>query len=335
MMGVMSRRAWKRFAEHRLGVAGGVGLVVLTVMMLALLPFSMHWFNAQNLQHRVRSAPSWSAGIAEGDMVSLSESLLLSRFPKITSMMQSTAGWFGFDDLGRSMLFRTGLGWVISMVVGFGAAMMATVIGVGWGTVAALSGGVVDQAMMRIVDVLYGLPYVLFVVLLRVVFAEPMTVWIGGQAQLAGVMLVVIAIGSVSWLTMARVVRGQVLSLRSQAFVEAATASGAGMGRIVMRHLVPNIMGPVVVYTSLVIPQAILQEAFLSFLGIGIQAPLPSLGTLASEGVSAVNSFVGFWWLIVFPCGILFVTLLALNFVGDGLRDALDPRGGRGTAMSK
>ncbi len=324
----VSRRAWRRFRGDRLGFAGGVSLGLIGVTMILLLPFSTSWFNVQDLHGAVRANPTIAMPTSyDVYSVSLSESLLGSRFVGFGSMMHSVAGVFGFDDLGRSVFFRVGLGWVISMMIGAGAAVMATVIGVGWGTVSGLAGGAIDQLMMRIVDILYGLPYVLFVVLLRVVLADPMTDWLGGRSQLAGVVLVVLAIGSVSWLTMARVVRGQVLSLKTQGFVEAASANGAGSVRIMVRHIFPNVVGVVIVYASLIVPQAILQESFLSFLGIGIQSPLPSLGTLASDGVNAVNAFVGFWWLIVFPCGMLFTTLLAMNFLGDGLRDAFDPRG--------
>lgn len=330
-MALLSGRAWRRFCGDRIGFAGAVGLILIGSVMVLLLPFSTSWFNVQDLHEAVRAKPSLSVPTVYEDYgVSLTESLLGSRFSGLGSMFYRMAGIFGFDDLGRSVFFRVSLGWVVSMLIGAGAAVMATVIGVGWGTVSGLAGGTIDQLMMRIVDILYGLPYVLFVVLLRVVLADPMTAWFGGRAQLAGVVLVVLAIGSVSWLTMARVIRGQVLSLKSRGFVEAATASGAGTGRIMFRHILPNVVGPTIVYASLIVPQAILQEAFLSFLGIGIQSPLPSLGTLASDGVSAVNTFVGFWWLIMFPCGMLFVTLLALNFVGDALRDVFDPQGRRG-----
>ena len=179
------------------------------------------------------------------------------------------------------------------------AASMAAVIGVGWGAVAALVGGRVDSVMMRFVDVLYSLPYILSVILLKIALHRPLAAMLGGQSKYADVVVLFVAIGGVSWLTMARVVRGQVLSLREQPFIEAARAAGAGHFYILRRHLLPNLVGPIVVYATLVIPQAVLQEAFLSFLGIGVQQPLPSLGRLAADGVEAVNTFVGFWWLLV------------------------------------
>jgi ABC-type dipeptide/oligopeptide/nickel transport system permease subunit len=164
------------------------------------------------------------------------------------------------------------------------------------------------------------------VILLKIALERPLVALLGGRSQLANVVILVVAIGAVSWLTMARVIRGQVLSLREQPFVEAARAIGAGRVRLLFRHLLPNLVGPIAVYATLVVPQAILQESFLSFLGIGVQQPVPSLGRLAADGVQAVNTFVGYWWLITFPCGLLVTTLLALNFIGDGLRDAFDPK---------
>jgi ABC-type dipeptide/oligopeptide/nickel transport system permease subunit len=243
------------------------------------------------------------------------------------------SSWFGHDDLGRSLLFRILPAFLVSLGVGLAAAIIAVVIGTGWGALAALAGGRVDLVMMRIVDVLYGLPYILMVILLKIALTRPLTTLFAGHSKCADVVILFIAIGGVSWLTMARVVRGQVLSLRNQTFVEAARAAGAGPIHLLRRHLLPNLVGPIVTYASLVVPQAILQESFLSFLGIGVQQPTPSLGRLAADGVEAVNAFVGYWWLIGFPCGILVITLLALNFIGDGLRDAFDPRSSAATLV--
>jgi len=184
-----------------------------------------------------------------------------------------------------------------------------------------------------VVDVLYGLPYILMVILLKIGLPEPLTRLLGGRSQAAELVILLVAIGAVSWLTMARVVRGQVLSLKEQAFVEAARASGASTWHILRVHMLPNLVGPILTYATLVIPQAILQESFLSFLGIGVQPPMPSLGRLAADGVEAVNTFVGYWWLIVFPCGVLVAALLALNFIGDGLRDAYDPKSTQATLV--
>ena len=232
----------------------------------------------------------------------------------------------GTDILGRPMWARSLFGGVISLLVGLAAATIAVTVGVTWGALAGLAGGRVDALMMRIVDVLYGLPYILLVILIKVAF-EGMLFNLIGNKQAANVIILFVSIGAVSWLTMARVIRGQVLSLKARPFIEAATAGGAGHLRILRFHLLPNLIGPIVVYATLTVPQAILQESFLSFLGIGIQPPIPSWGNLASDGVTAINNVESFWWLLVFPCGLLTLSLLCLNFIGDGLRDALDPRG--------
>jgi oligopeptide transport system permease protein len=194
-----------------------------------------------------------------------------------------------------------------------------------WGAISALAGGRVDNVMMRIVDILYGLPYILLVILMKVALEGKLTALLQDK-QAANIAIMFVAIGSVSWLTMARVIRGQVLSLREMPFVEAARSAGVGPLRILARHLLPNLVGPIIVYTTLTIPQAILQESFLSFLGIGVAPPIPTWGSLAAEGVAAINTVVSFWWMLLYPCLLLGTTLLALNFVGDGLRDAFDPR---------
>jgi oligopeptide transport system permease protein len=229
-------------------------------------------------------------------------------------------GWllFGTDLQGRSLLGRCLLGGAISLAVGAAAAAISVVLGVTVGLVAGYRGGWIDAVLMRLVDILYGLPYILIVILFQVAF----------QSSRAGsVVVLFVAIGLVSWLTMARVVRGQVLSLRAQPFIEACRASGLTEWRIFTRHLLPNLVGPIIVYATLTVPQAILQESFLSFLGIGIQKPLPSWGSLASDGLlPALNPIVSRWWLLVFPCTLLAATLLSLNFLGDGLRDAFDPK---------
>jgi oligopeptide transport system permease protein len=220
-------------------------------------------------------------------------------------------------------------GGSISLGIGLAAAAIAVVIGVAWGAVAGYAGGRVDSIMMRLVDVLYGLPYVLLVILIKLAFEPPLAAALG-SARAANIVILFLAIGSVSWLTMARVVRGQVMSLSVQPFVEAARATGASAGRILLRHILPNLVGPVLVYATLIVPQAVLQESFLSFLGIGIADPVPTWGSLAAEGVSHLNAVRVYWWLVLWPCAALGVTLLSLNFIGDGLRDALDPTGRHG-----
>ena len=261
----------------------------------------------------------------------------------------------GTDQQGRSLFVRCLLGGAISLGVGICAALMAVFIGVTWGATAGYIGGRVDSFMMRIVDVLYGLPYLLLVVLLSVavtgiidrlnavvansVKADPnyqapfLLKLIQENPLIVNLLTLVIAIGGVSWLTMARVIRGQVLSLRTEPFIEAARAQGMTTARIMRVHLLPNLIGPIVVYTTLAVPQAILQESFLSFLGIGVTPPLPSWGQLASEGIKElpalaipelIDEFK--WWVLVFPCVLLGLTLLSLNFMGDAMRERFDPR---------
>jgi oligopeptide transport system permease protein len=233
---------------------------------------------------------------------------------------------FGADAHGRSLLGRCLLGGAISLSIGVAAAIISVVLGVSVGLISGYRGGWIDAMLMRSVDVLYGLPYVLLIILFKIAF-EPQLAKLFDSTRAANLVVLFLAIGLVSWLTMARVVRGQVLSLRVQPFIEACRASGLTEWRIFTRHLLPNLVGPIIVYATLIIPQAILQESFLSFLGIGIQQPMPTWGSLASEGLlPALNPINGRWWLLVFPCTLLAITLLSLNFVGDGLRDLFDPK---------
>jgi oligopeptide transport system permease protein len=238
--------------------------------------------------------------------------------------ISTPAGWFGYDGLGRSMLGRCLLGGTISLAVGAAAAAIAVVLGVGVGLLSGYKGGLTDSALMRSVDVLYGLPYVLLVILFKIAF-EPVLAKVF-VPQTANLVVLFSAIGLVSWLTMSRVVRGQVLSLRGQPFVEAARAMGLPSSRIFFKHILPNLVGPITVYATLTIPGAILQESFLSFLGIGVTPPMPTWGSLASDAVTTLSPVRFYWWMLVFPCILLVVTLLSLNFVGDGLRDIFDPK---------
>lgn len=245
--------------------------------------------------------------------------------------------WFGADSLGRSLLSRSLMGGLISLTIGVASAAISVTLGVAVGLVAGYRGGWVDSLLMRIVDVLYGLPYILLVILFKIALEHPLIVvaehlhwgstrWVSPTST-ANLVVLFLAIGLVSWLTMARVVRGQVLSLRAQPFIEACRAIGMKERRIFARHLLPNLVGPIIVYATLTIPVAILEESFLSFLGIGIQPPLPTWGSLASEGLGkALNPINSRWWLLVIPCTFLAVTLLSLNFLGDGLRDVFDPK---------
>lgn len=233
---------------------------------------------------------------------------------------------FGTSKLGQSLLGESLAGGVISLTIGIAAAAISVILGVGVGMLAGYRGGWVDSLLMRIVDVLYALPYILMVILFKIAL-EPVLGRLLKSTQAANLVVLFLAIGLVSWLTMARVIRGQVLSLRTLPFIEAARAAGVPEARIFLRHLLPNLIGPITVYATLTVPQAILQESLLSFLGIGIQKPLPTWGSLASDGLNlALNPVLHCWWLLLFPCTLLAVTLLALNFVGDGLRDAFDPK---------
>lgn len=246
--------------------------------------------------------------------------------PQLAPPGGSVPQWFGSDLLGRSVLARCLTGGAISMLIGVAAAAISVVLGLGVGLLAGFKGGWLDSALMRFVDVLYGLPYFLLIILLKIACERPLTLVLGSP-QAANLVVMFAAIGLVSWLTMARVVRGQVLSLRNQPFIEAAKALGLPPMRIFLRHILPNLVGPVTVYATLIIPQAILQESFLSFLGVGINPPLPTWGSLAGEAKDYALSFLNpRWWLLVFPCVMLGITLLCLNFLGDGLRDVFDPK---------
>ena len=280
---VKGRSLWddarRRLLRNRAAV---IGMAVLALLVLAaaigpfLVPFAYDEINKNDV---------WAPPLAAGHLL-------------------------GADALGRDLLARLLWGLRVSLGIGAVATAVSLIIGVAWGAAAGYLGGVVDEAMMRIVDVLYSLPYIFFVILLMVTFGS-------------NIVLIFLAIGAVEWLTMARIVRGQTLSLKQKEFIEAARAAGLTRVAIIARHIVPNLLGPVVVYVTLTIPGIILAESFLSFLGLGVQPPMASLGTLIADGAQDMELAP---WLLIFPSIAMAVTLMCFNFIGDGLRDAIDPK---------
>ena len=270
--------AWIKLSKNYLALAG-LGILILLCVVSLLTPWiAPYSYEQQNLD--------------------------------LGATAPSLQHWLGTDIFGRDMLTRIMYGGRVSLMVGFIATAVALVIGILWGAIAGFYGGRLDAVMMRIVDILYALPFMIFIVLLMVVFGR-------------NILLLFLAIGAVEWLTMARIVRVQVMSLRNQEFVEAAYSLGLSQWTIIRRHIIPNTLGPVIVYTTLTIPSVMLLEAFLSFLGLGIQPPESSWGLLINYGVETMEEYP---WLLIFPGVALSLTLFALNFLGDGLRDALDPR---------
>ena len=273
--------AWLRLKKNRAAVTGGMVLAIMVVLAILTPWIAPYGYEAQNLD--------------------------------LGATAPSAAHWLGTDIFGRDLLTQILYGGRISLAVGFIATAVALVIGVTWGAVAGYVGGRIDSVMMRFVDILYALPFMIFIILLMVVFGR-------------NILLLFLAIGAVEWLTMARIMRTQVQSLRQQEFVEAAVSLGLPPSAIIFKHIIPNALGPIIVYTTLTIPSVMLLEAFLSFLGLGIQPPQTSWGLLISYGAETMEEYP---WLLIFPGLALTITLFSLNFLGDGLRDALDVRGSK------
>jgi oligopeptide transport system permease protein len=300
--------ARKRLLKNKLAV---FGLIVLTVMAVAVAVGPAIIERATGFTY---------------DMIPPDRELTKSFPPSYKHPM-------GTDDAGRDILARVLQGGRISLMVGIISTLVSLLIGVTYGAVAGFFGGFIDNLMMRIVDILFSIPFILIVIVLLAVFRGPnMPEWIQSLSALAGgennqglsqIFLLFFSLGCVSWLTMARVVRGQILSLKNQEFVLAARATGVSTPAIIFRHLVPNALGPVIVYATLTVPSVMLTEAFLSFLGIGVQPPYASWGSLAAEGIKAIGIYP---WQMIFPGVTMALTLFSLNFLGDGLRDALDPQ---------
>jgi ABC-type dipeptide/oligopeptide/nickel transport system permease subunit len=307
-----NQKAWRRFRRNRPAAAASI-LLAFLVFVVLLWPV----FSQPGIAPRLPAA--------------------LTHPPNAISDAQflppDSRHWFGTDVHGRDLLSRVCYGARISLFVGVIGAAVSLVIGVLWGATAGYCGGRWDAVMMRFVDVLYALPSIIFVIVLITALnavveqmqSGPHGLSAGGARflQFAGLFA---GLGAVSWLTMARIVRGQVLSLRHRAFIDASRVLGASHTRILLRHILPNVYGVIIVYLTLTIPSIILYESFLSYLGLGIQPPQASLGSLIASGAEQINSIRIYWWLIVYPGATLALTLLALNFVGDGLRDAWDPR---------
>ena len=290
--------AWRRLRKNRLAVAGLVIVAIVVAASLAGPPI-------------IERATGYTYDYIPRD------SALIRAMPPFTGP-DGSFSWthpMGTDNAGRDILARVLLGGRISLMVGLISTLVSLVIGVSYGATAGFLGGRLDDLMMRIVDVLYALPYMMIVIVLLAMF--------GGQSPFGQLILLFISLGAVSWLTTARIVRGQVISLKNQEFVLAARATGVSAPAIVARHLVPNTLGPVIVYATLTIPSVMLLEAFLSFLGIGVQAPLASWGSLAADGIQNIAIFP---WQLICPGLTMAITLFSLNFLGDGLRDALDPQ---------
>jgi|SRR4051812_780160 oligopeptide transport system permease protein len=289
-----NQRAWLRFKRNTPAVTG-------LVFLLVILIFILIW-----------------PGLSKTNPNAVSDAQF---------QPPSTVHWCGTDIHGRDLFARLVYGARVSLLVAAVGALVSLVIGVSWGAVAGYVGGRVDEALMRVVDILYSLPSIIFVIVLITTLEDLLKRQLtGGMDTQVRLLFLFVGLGAVSWLTMARIVRGQVLSLRTRSFVYASQALGGKFGHILRRHILPNVFGIVIVYLTLTVPSIVLYESFLSYLGLGIQPPMASWGSLIAEGAGQLNPIRVYWWLVVFPCVALVATLMALNFLGDGLRDAYDPR---------
>ena len=308
-----NRRAWRRFRRNRLAVGSGAFLFP-AILLIVIWPL----FATPRFASLLPKALTWKPTTLSDDQF---------RPPDLVH-------WFGTDVHGRDLLSRVCYGARISLLVGALGACVSLFIGVLWGAIAGYAGGRWDAVMMRFVDVLYSLPSILFVIVLIAVVEESFKAWLvrvfsSDAGAAANLLLLFAGLGAVSWLTMARIVRGEVLTLRTRGFVDASRALGAGHSRILLRHILPNVYGIIITYLTLTVPSIMLYESFLSYLGLGVQPPQASLGSLIAEGASQINPIRIYWWMIVLPGLTLASALLALSFVGDGLRDAWDPRSTR------
>jgi len=282
--------AWQRMLRNRAAMIGMVVLAIVALLAIFAPLLSQYSYDAIDYG-TISCAPDWWPG-------------------KDAICYAGGTHWFGTDSVGRDLFVRVLYGARVSLAVGLVATLVSLLIGVAYGATAGYLGGRIDAVMMRFVDVLYSLPFIFFVIILMVIFNR-------------NFFLLFVAIGAVEWLTMARIVRGQTLSIKQKEFIEAARAGGVGTRGIIFNHIVPNVLGPVIVYVTLTIPTVILAESFLSFLGLGIQEPLTSWGVLIADGTNQMETAP---WLLIFPAGFMALTLFCFNFIGDGLRDALDPK---------
>ena len=336
----LARTAQSRaVAPSRLGRAGRIGATVLAFVLLACvatLPWSMGSVKSGETKLARYEASNLALNLLPPAWQPLSDTEA-SRIESARAAGQYVPGRvLGTDRLGRDVFARLLAGGSVSLLVGLSAAAIAVLVGTLYGSVAGATGGRVDAILMRLVDILFGLPSILLVVLLAVAvdgIIERRGADLSATARQAiNIATLLVAIGGVSWLTMARVIRGQVLSLRAKPFMEACRAIGVGAPRQFTAHLLPNLVGPIAVYAALAVPAAILSESFLSFLGIGVREPLPSWGNMAADGLGELNTVDSRWWLLVAPCLAIALTLVSLNFLGDELRERFDPMRGRKVA---